>query len=37
VPKRTNEFQQLIAMVAELLENGTVVEESREFPTRTPA
>jgi hypothetical protein len=32
VPKRTNDFQQLIAMVVELLEDGTVVEESREFP-----
>jgi hypothetical protein len=32
MPKQTNDFQQLIAMVVELLEEGAVVEESREFP-----
>ena len=32
MPKQTNDFQQLIAMVVELLEDGAVVEESREFP-----
>ena len=32
MPKRTNDFQQLIAMVVELLEDGAVAEESREFP-----
>jgi hypothetical protein len=32
MPKRTNDFQQLIAMVVELLEDGAVVEESNEFP-----
>src|ERR1700687_4907721 len=32
MPKRTNPFQQLIAMVVELLENGEEVTESVEFP-----
>jgi hypothetical protein len=32
MPKRTNPFQQLIAMVVELLENGSVVTESIEYP-----
>ncbi|MDT5142009.1 MAG: hypothetical protein QOE52_4761 [Mycobacterium sp.] len=32
MPKRTNPFQQLIAMVVELLENGSVVTESVEYP-----
>ena len=32
MPKQTNDFQQLIAMVVELLEDGAVVEESRLFP-----
>jgi hypothetical protein len=32
MPKQTNDFQQLIAMVVELLGDGAVVEESREFP-----
>jgi hypothetical protein len=31
MPKQTNDFQQLTAMVVELLEDGAVVEESREF------
>ncbi len=31
VSKQTNDFQQLIAMVVELLEDGAVVEESKEF------
>jgi hypothetical protein len=35
MPKRTNPFQQLIAMVVELLENGSVVTESVEY--RDPA
>ena len=30
--KQTNDFQQLIAMVVELLEDGMIVEESKEFP-----
>ena len=32
MPKRTNDFQQLIAMLVELLDDGAVVEESKEFP-----
>jgi hypothetical protein len=32
MPKRTNPFQQLIAMVVELLEDGSVVTESIEYP-----
>ena len=32
MPKQTNAFQQLIAMVIELLEDGAVVEESKLFP-----
>ena len=32
MPKQTNAFQQLIAMVVELLEDGAVVEESKLFP-----
>jgi hypothetical protein len=38
MPKQTNDFQQLIAMVVELLEDGAVVGRSRgSFPTRIPA
>jgi hypothetical protein len=32
MPQRTNPFQQLIAMVVELLENGSAVTESVEYP-----
>lgn len=32
MPQRTNDFQQLIAQIIELLEDPEVIEESKEFP-----
>jgi hypothetical protein len=36
MPKRSNDFQHLIAMLVELLEDGAVVEESKNSPTPIP-